>query len=119
MVGINMKRAALTLAVLSPWLLGGWGSPKNSIEISVDFSTGQLVPQWLPHPETWICLGVKTDSHKTLRQALWVNPVGDAPREIPSDPQQKKAAFDQAMAYCQRPLEEFTQPISESFSTWT
>lgn len=107
-----MKRAALAIAVLSPWFLGGWGSPPDSLEMSLDLTTGQLVPLGLPHPETWICLGMNTTSNKAVLRAVWVKPAAMPPRETPSD---RKAAADRAIAYCSRPLTSFPEKIAESF----
>jgi hypothetical protein len=110
-----MRKAALALAVLSPWFLGGWAAAKDpSITMSLDAKTGQYIPKELPHPETWICLGSKWDSEKALRQVVWVKPLTMTPRALTNRPK-GDAAVDQLNAQLLQPLELPPPPHSEEF----
>lgn len=116
MKGVIIKGPVLALAVLSPWVMNAWGSSGNEIIQAMDFNTGQLIPIELPHPETWICLGIKRASNGALLQALWVKPIAMTPRDIVgSSHAEAKAAYVQANRECGKPLVLSPPPHSESF----
>ena len=110
-----MSKAALVIAVLSPWFVGGWACTKDpSLTMSLDAQTGEFIPKELPHPETWICLGSRTDSDKALRQVVWVKPLTMTMRDLANRPKGESAS-DQMTAQFLKPLELPPPPHSELF----
>jgi len=115
--GAVMRGAVFAFAVLSPWFLSAWGSSGNGMIMDLDFSSGELIPSGLTHPETWICLGVRKAANGEPQEARWVKPIDMAPRDlvVGQSRAEAKAAYDQANRACGKPLELSLPPHSESF----
>ncbi len=109
-----MKRAGLAMGVVTLGLLGGCATPDSVRQPVFVLNGGQPIPVGLPHPETWVYLGIQKTSDNKLQSMTWVKPVAMPSRQYQSG-DQSKAAIDEALAQLFKPLEKYPQEYSESF----
>jgi hypothetical protein len=109
-----MKQIALPgFAGLALCLLGGCATPDH-INMNFDMKSGQPIASGLPHPETWVYLGMQRTSDNKLQALTWVKPVGVASRPNHSGTM-SSAASAQVAALFLKPREEYPHEWSESF----
>ena len=109
-----MKRIALLVfAGLTLCVLGGCAT-QDHINMACDLKSGQPIASGLPHPETWVYLGMQRTSDNKLQALAWVKPVGMTPRPNQSGTM-SSAASAQVAALFLKPREEYPHEWSESF----
>lgn len=109
-----MKQIAwLAFAGLTLCLLGGCATPDH-INMTLDMKSGQPIASGLPHPETWVYLGMQRTSDNKLQSLTWVKPVAMSPRPYQSG-SMSDAASAQVVALFLKPRQEYPHPWSESF----
>ena len=109
-----IKQVTLLASIgLTLCLLDGCATPDH-INMAFDMKSGQPIASGLPHPETWVYLGMQRTSDNKLQALAWVKPMGMAPRPIYSG-SMSKAASAQVVALFLKPREEYPHAWSESF----
>lgn len=109
-----IEQATLLVFVALPLcLLDGCGTPDH-INMAFDMKSGQPIASGLPHPETWVYLGMQRTSDNKLQALAWVKPVGMIPRPNQSGTV-SSAASAQVAALFLKPREEYPHEWSESF----
>ncbi|HUA38178.1 MAG TPA: hypothetical protein VMA35_07225 [Candidatus Sulfopaludibacter sp.] len=112
-MGIIKKITWFALCSLTLCLLDGCAT-QDHINMSFDLKSGQPIASGLPHPETWVYLGMQRTSDNKLQALAWVKPVGMIPRSIQSGAM-SSADSVQAAALFLKPREEYPHEWSESF----
>jgi len=106
----------LVFVGLTLCLLDGCATP-DRINMAFDMKTGQPIASGLPHPETWVYLGMQRTSDNKLQALAWVKPVRMTPRPNQSDVtgRMSNAASMKVVALFLKPREEYPHAWSESF----
>ena len=85
-------------------LLGGCATP-DRINMGFDMGSGQPIANGLPHPETWVYLGMQKTSDNKMQAMAWVKPVAMQPRPYQHG-NQSKAAVRLSLAQLFKPREK-------------
>jgi hypothetical protein len=110
-----IKQVALPAFIgLTLCLLDGCATTQDHINMAFDMKSGQPIASGLPHPETWVYLGMQRTSDDTLQAMTWVKPVAMTPRPIQSGTMSSNASV-QVVALFFKPREEYPHEWSESF----
>lgn len=112
-MGIIKHITRFALCNLARCLLGGCAT-QDHINMACDLKSGQPIASGLPHPETWVYLGMQRTSDNKLQALAWVKPVGMTPRPNQSGTM-SSAASAQVAALFLKPREEYPHEWSESF----